>query len=119
MPTSSSFTVLSSNIKDEVSHPLSPKRTAATNSIMNFNKRSMPSLKSPGITKKKRLGITNNIQTASSNANDNTIRDPTGQNQRLPSMDEIAFFDKVIFIRKPKLFSYFILFRYKELFVVH
>jgi hypothetical protein len=95
LPTSSSFTVLSTTTKDEISHPLSPKRM--TTSIINTNKRSVSSSKSPGITKKKRFTITNNISTVSSNINDVNIRDTTGQNKSLPSMDEIAFFDKVIF----------------------
>jgi hypothetical protein len=84
---------------------------------MNFNKRSIPSSKSPGITKKKRITMTNNIPTVS---NDNNIRDPTGQNQKLPSLDDIAFFDKVVSFRKKKTtFFQFIFFRYKKLFVVH
>jgi hypothetical protein len=100
-PTSSSFTVVSSTTnKDEISHPLSPKQMIT--STINTNKRSVSSLKSPGITKKKRLTITNNISTISSNINDKNIRDTTGQNKKLPSMDEIAFFDKVIFISKKK-----------------
>jgi molybdopterin converting factor small subunit len=65
-----------------------------TTSTINTNKRSISSLKSPGITKKKRLTIKNNI----SNINDNNIRDTTGQNKKLPSLDEIAFFDKVKFL---------------------
>jgi paired amphipathic helix protein Sin3a len=114
MPTSSSFTVLSSNIKDEISHPLSPKRTAAaaattTTSAINLHKRSMPSSKSPGIAKKKRITMTNNISTVSSNMSDNNIRDSTGQNRKLPSMDEIAFFDKVQkTLRSPLVFDNFL-----------
>jgi hypothetical protein len=90
-----SFTVLSSTVnKDEISHPSSPKRTVITT---NTNKRSVSSSKSPGIPKKQRITMTNNIST---NINDINIRDTTRQNKNLPSMDEIAFFDKVILFRK-------------------
>jgi hypothetical protein len=111
-----SFTVLSSTVnKDEISHPSSPKRTVITT---NTNKRSVSSSKSPGITKKQRITMTNNISTISSNINDINIRDTTRQNKNLPSMDEIAFFDKVILFRKI-IFILLNLLRYKKLFVVH
>jgi len=48
--------------------------------------------------------MTNNISTISTNINDINIRDTTRQNKNLPSMDEIAFFDKVILFRKIRFY---------------
>ena len=102
-PTSSSFTVLSATIKEEVVHPLSPKRTTATTFGMNTNKRPGLLSKSPGMAKKRQRLATNNPV---HNLNANSIRDSTGQNEHLPSMDEIVFFDKVISVRRKAIFAH-------------
>ncbi|CAF0871113.1 unnamed protein product [Adineta steineri] len=94
-------------IKDETSLPLSPIRTSIITST-NTNKRSVSSSKPTGIPKKKRITITDNISTTL-NINEATIRDSTGQNKKLPSMDEIAFFDKVQkSLRSPLVFDNFL-----------
>ena len=94
---SSSFTILSSNAtmtRDERSLSPSAKRTAAT---VASQKRIGSAVKSPAIAKKKRLSAMNGPSTIT----DMHISDGTGQNQRLPSMDEIAFFHQVRKIISP------------------
>ncbi|CAF0731849.1 unnamed protein product [Rotaria sordida] len=101
-------TVSSSIInQDEISHPLSPKQsTTITSSSINTNKRTVSSSKLTGIPKKKRILLTNNIPIISSDIN---IQDTTEQNKKLPSIDEITFFDKVQkTLRSPLVFDNFL-----------
>jgi len=101
-----SFTVLtSSNIKDETIRPSSPKRTITSSltSINNIsNKRLASTSKSPAtttttnMTKKKRLTMTNNIQSISPTIrHTSTMETITGQNRRTSSIDDMIFFEKV------------------------
>ncbi|CAF4001433.1 unnamed protein product [Rotaria sp. Silwood2] len=103
-------TVLSSTInKDEISHPLSPKQSTTITSSINTNKRPGSSTKLTGITKKKRITLTNTMPIIPSNINDNNIQSTTEQNKKLPSIDEISFFDKVQkTLRSPLVFDNFL-----------
>jgi hypothetical protein len=102
-----SFTVLtSSTVKDETIRPSSPKRTitSSSTSINNIsNKRLASASKSPAatstnITKKKRLTMTNNIQSISPTIrHTSTMETTTGQNRRTSSIDDMIFFEKVKF----------------------
>ncbi|CAF4524978.1 unnamed protein product, partial [Rotaria magnacalcarata] len=92
--------------KDELS---SPKRSTIITASMNNNKRPVSSLKPQGISKKKRISLTNNIPITSSTIDDIKIQDTTGQNKNLPSIDEISFFDKVQkTLRSPLVFDNFL-----------
>ncbi|CAF4772035.1 unnamed protein product, partial [Rotaria sp. Silwood1] len=106
-----SQTIISSTInKDEICYPSSPKHSTIITSSINTNKRSVSSSKLTGITKKKRITLTNNTPTISSSINDTNIHNNTTEhNKRLPSIDEIAFFDKVQrTLRSPLVFDNFL-----------
>jgi chromatin segregation and condensation protein Rec8/ScpA/Scc1 (kleisin family) len=97
-----SFTVLTStNVKDEVTRPPSPKRTiTSTSTSMNNipNKRSASASKSPATTatKKKRLTMTNNVQSISPTIRHTSTMDTSsGQNRKASSVDDMIFFEKV------------------------
>ncbi|CAF4685393.1 unnamed protein product [Rotaria sp. Silwood1] len=106
-----SQTIISSTInKDEICYPSSPKHSTIITSSINTNKRSVSSSKLTGITKKKRITLTNNTPRISSSINDTNIHNNTTEhNKRLPSIDEIAFFDKVQrTLRSPLVFDNFL-----------
>jgi hypothetical protein len=110
-----SFTVLTSTqVKDEIIRPTSPKRTitSTSTSTNNFpNKRSASASKSPAATattttttataaKKKRLTMTNNVQSISPTIRPtSTMETTTGQNRKTSSIDDIIFFEKVNFMK--------------------
>lgn len=108
-----SFTVLTStSIKDEAIRPPSPKRTitsTSTNTNNISNKRSASASKSPAAAsastattptaaKKKRLTMTNNVQSISPTIrHTSTMETSMGQNRKTSSVDDMIFFEKVNF----------------------
>ncbi|CAF1010544.1 unnamed protein product [Adineta ricciae] len=128
LSTAPSFTVLTSTtVKDEVTRPSSPKRTAPTGGTSTSTnnipaKRSASTSKSPATStstasstptmaaKKKRLTMTNNVQPISPTIRQtNTTEASTISSRRTSSVDDIHFFEKVQkTLRSPLVFDNFL-----------